>query len=137
MPTRTTPLCCACISVALGCRFCLSSIHKTHRDPVSPRGGNRAEVSSGDLGVTGLQVSGDRGQNANCGHEQQEEFQLFHHSSLLGELLLKPMASRCPYQHKIKILTTVTGPEGKTKHSCWILAHHKPQMLFRICTSHL
>lgn len=72
-------------------------------------------------------------QNANCGHKQQEEFQLFHHSSLLRELFQQLMASRCPYQHKIKILRAVTGPGGKTKQWCWILAHHKPQMLFRIC----
>lgn len=55
---------------------------------LSPRGGKRAEISSGGLGVAGLQASEDRGQNANCGHQQQGEFQLFHHSSLLGELLL-------------------------------------------------
>lgn len=55
---------------------------------MSPRGGKRAEISSGGLGVTGLQASENRGQNANGGRQQQEEFQLFHHSSLLGELLL-------------------------------------------------
>lgn len=52
---------------------------------------------------------------------------------LLRELLQQLTASRCPYQHKIKILRVVTGPEGKTKQWCWILAYHKPQMLFRIC----
>ena len=137
MPTHTMPLCYACISVTLGCRLCFSSIHKAHKHFVSPKGGYRAETARKDSGVIGLQGSGDKGQNTNCAHQQHEEFQLLHHSSLLGGLSLQLLPSGGSYQHKMKILRAVTGSEGKTKHWQWMLAHGKPQMLFRICASHL